>query len=44
VISVGENGYGHPHPATLGTLAAVPRVWRTDRDGTVRLTASAAGG
>lgn len=38
VISVGRNGYGHPAPATLARLAAagVP-VWRTDRDGTVRI-------
>ncbi len=38
VISVGRNGYGHPAPATLDRLAAagVP-VWRTDRDGTVRI-------
>jgi competence protein ComEC len=38
-IEVGENSYGHPHPATLAALeAAVPRVYRTDRDGTVTLT------
>lgn len=39
VISVGRNGYGHPAPLTLQRLAAarVP-VWRTDRDGTVRVT------
>ncbi len=38
VISVGRNGYGHPAPLTLARLAAarVP-VWRTDRDGTVRV-------
>jgi competence protein ComEC len=38
VISVGRNGYGHPAPATLERLAAarVP-VWRTDRDGTIRV-------
>ena len=38
VIEVGENSYGHPHPATLRALDhAVPHVRRTDRDGTVRL-------
>jgi competence protein ComEC len=39
-IEVGEgNSYGHPAPGTLRALAArVPRVYRTDRDGTVRLT------
>jgi competence protein ComEC len=38
VIEVGENSYGHPHPATLRTLErVVPHVRRTDRDGTVRL-------
>ena len=36
-IEVGRNSYGHPAPSTLGALAAVPRVVRTDRDGTVRL-------
>jgi competence protein ComEC len=40
-IEVGkDNPYGHPAPSTLGALhAAVPHVYRTDRDGTVRLTA-----
>jgi competence protein ComEC len=39
-IEVGaHNSYGHPTPATLAALhAAVPRVYRTDRDGTVTLT------
>src|SRR4051812_13589971 len=38
-IEVGRhNTYGHPSPATLRELAGVPRVVRTDRDGTVRLT------
>jgi competence protein ComEC len=43
VISVGaRNTYGHPAPATLRALArAVPRVLRTDRDGTVRIDAGA---
>jgi len=34
-----DNPYGHPTAATLDALrAAVPRVVRTDRDGTIRLT------
>jgi competence protein ComEC len=39
-IEVGEdNSYGHPTPSTLAALrAAVPHVYRTDRDGTVKLT------
>jgi competence protein ComEC len=38
-IEVGRhNPYGHPSPATVRDLAGVPRVVRTDRDGTVRLT------
>ena len=39
-IEVGAgNSYGHPTPATLRALhAAVPHVYRTDRDGTVTLT------
>ena len=39
-IEVGrDNPYGHPAPSTLAALArAGPRVYRTDRDGTVRLT------
>ena len=37
-IEVGsENTYGHPAPSTLGALRVVPRLFRTDRDGTVRL-------
>jgi competence protein ComEC len=36
VIPVGRhNTYGHPAPATLAALRAVPDVRRTDRDGTV---------
>lgn len=38
VISAGAgNRYGHPHAATLRRLrgADVPRVWRTDREGTM---------
>jgi competence protein ComEC len=44
-IEVGRgNTYGHPTPPTLAELdAAVPHVYRTDRDGTVRLHVSAAG-
>ncbi len=39
-IEVGaDNSYGHPTPETLSALrAAVPHVYRTDRDGTVTLT------
>ncbi len=40
VVSVGAaNDYGHPAPATLATLTAVPRlsVYRTDRDGWVQI-------
>ncbi len=38
-IEVGRrNPYGHPTAQALGALRAVPRVYRTDRDGTVRLT------
>jgi competence protein ComEC len=37
-IEVGRgNSYGHPTPSTLRALEAVPRTYRTDRDGTVRL-------
>jgi len=37
-IEVGpHNTYGHPTPSTLGALRVVPRLVRTDRDGTVRL-------
>jgi competence protein ComEC len=32
------NPYGHPTPPTLRALRVVPRVYRTDRDGTVELT------
>jgi len=39
-IEVGaHNLYGHPRPSALAALhRAVPRVYRTDRDGTVKLT------
>jgi competence protein ComEC len=39
-IEVGEgNSYGHPAPETLKALrAAVPHIYRTDKDGTVSLT------
>lgn len=44
VIEVGRgNPYGHPAPGTLATLRAVPRVLRTDRDGTVRVLADGDG-
>ena len=37
-IEVGrDNTYGHPAPSTLAALRAVDHVYRTDRDGTVRL-------
>ena len=38
-IEVGkDNPYGHPAPATLSALrTAVPHVYRTDRDGAIRL-------
>ncbi len=32
------NRYAHPRPSTLRALRRVPRVYRTDRDGTVELT------
>ena len=36
VISVGENGYGHPSDEVLARLAAVgAKVFRTDKAGTV---------
>jgi competence protein ComEC len=41
-IEVGRgNSYGHPASTTVAALKAVPHVWRTDRDGTVRLRVSA---
>ncbi len=37
-IEVGEgNSYGHPTASTLSALRVVDHVYRTDRDGTVRL-------
>ncbi len=39
VVSVGENDYGHPVPATLAAIAASgAEVWRTDRHGTITIT------
>jgi competence protein ComEC len=45
VIPVGaHNRYGHPHPSTIAALrAAVPSLYRTDRDGDVTLTFGPAG-
>jgi competence protein ComEC len=41
-IEVGRrNPFGHPDPDTLRQLRAVPRVLRTDLDGTVSLTVAA---
>ncbi|MEO6496755.1 MAG: ComEC/Rec2 family competence protein [Solirubrobacteraceae bacterium] len=38
LIEVGEhNTYGHPAPDTLLALESVPRLYRTDRDGTVTI-------
>jgi competence protein ComEC len=44
-IEVGaHNAYGHPRPSTIAALrAAVPHVYRTDRDGTVTLTVDRGG-
>ena len=42
-IEVGRgNTYGHPTPSTLAALRAVDHVYRTDRDGTVRLRVTTA--
>ncbi len=39
VVSVGENDYGHPVPATLDHLVhAGSTVWRTDERGTITVT------
>lgn len=39
VIEVGRhNSYGHPAPSTLRALRSLPRVYRTDRNGTVTIT------
>lgn len=38
-IEVGRhNSYGHPSPVALRALGSVPRLLRTDRDGTARVT------
>ena len=44
-IEVGaRNPYGHPAPSTLAALRrAVPHVYRTDHDGTVKLAFDAGG-
>jgi len=38
VIEVGDNPYGHPRGQVLAALRAVPNVFRTDRDGEVRIS------
>lgn len=39
VISVGDNSYGHPAEDTLQRLLAVgAEIWRTDKQGTIRIT------
>ena len=39
VVSVGENDYGHPVPATLEAIASTgAQIWRTDRHGTITVT------
>jgi competence protein ComEC len=45
VISVGEsNPFGHPTPATVGTLAEHRvKLLRTDRDGTIVIEAGRRG-
>jgi competence protein ComEC len=44
VVSVGENDYGHPVPATLDAIAATgSQIWRTDQHGTVTVTFEAGG-
>ncbi|MEP6477064.1 MAG: DNA internalization-related competence protein ComEC/Rec2 [Actinomycetota bacterium] len=36
VVSVGENPYGHPVPATLAAIGATgAQIWRTDQHGTI---------
>jgi competence protein ComEC len=43
-IEVGaQNTYGHPAPTTIRALRDVPRVVRTDRDGSVRADLGTAG-
>jgi competence protein ComEC len=38
VLSVGDNRYGHPHPAVLERLGGAGcATWRTDRTGDVRV-------
>ena len=44
VVSVGENDYGHPVPATLGAIASTgATIWRTDQHGTITVTFDDAG-
>lgn len=45
VIGVGQNRYGHPAPRVLETLAlAGSKIYRTDRDGTVKIILDKGGG
>jgi competence protein ComEC len=38
-VSVGENTYGHPVPATLASIEATgAQVWRTDQWGTITIS------
>ena len=44
VVSVGENDYGHPVPATLDAIAQTGAgIWRTDQHGTITVTFDANG-
>jgi competence protein ComEC len=39
VVSVGENNYGHPVPATLDAIARTgAEIWRTDQHGTITVS------
>jgi len=44
VIPVGENSYGHPVESTLKLLDQYSDVFRTDRNGTVKVEVNAGGG
>jgi competence protein ComEC len=44
VVSVGENDYGHPVPATLEAITETGAdIWRTDQHGTITVTFDSAG-